>query len=144
MTAYHPRLAAAAVALGLLCGGCVTTVSPPPRTARTKVSAPRTKPVQCVGIRESTRLQREVAQANARRLYFSKHQGRRVARHARASRFIAVQTVRNTDSTGEATCMIFDRESGNLVGSMVYDCDRVPQVGQTVKFATYNATYVGS
>ena len=98
----------------------------------------------CVGTRESTRLQREVAQQNARRVYFSKRSSHRVARHHRRSRYIAVQTVRNTDSTGAATCMLFDSQNGQIVGSLVYDCDRVPQIGQTVKFATYNATYVGS
>ena len=97
----------------------------------------------CVGTRESTRHQREVAQANARRVYFSKAASRRVARRKRVSRFIAVQTVRNTDSTGAATCMIFDRQSESLVNTLVYDCDRVPQVGEAVKFVTFNTTYVG-
>ena len=145
MNGFPCRPAIATVVIGLLGAGCAMTA--PPRQAGTTQavsSTPKTpRAVLCVGTRESTRRQREVAQANARRVYFSKAAGRRVVRRKRVSRFIAVQTVRNTDSTGEATCMIFDRQSGSLVNTLVYDCDRVPQVGEAVKFVTFNTTYVG-
>ena len=146
MSGVPYRSLIAAVVLGLLATGCVTTTSPQQAgLSRASSSAPKTpRAALCVGTRESTRHQREVAQANARRVYFSKKAAsRRVARRKAISRFIAVQTVRNTDSTGEATCMIFDRESGNLVNTLVYDCDRIPQVGEAVKFVTFNTTYVG-
>ena len=107
------------------------------------MSGSRQKAVLCLGSRESTRQQREVAEANARRLYFSKRAKRRVAARKGRSHLIAVQTVRNTDSTGAATCMLFDTQSRQIVGSLVYDCARVPKIGESVKFATYNATYVG-
>ena len=146
MNGFPCRPAIATVVIGLLGAGCAMTA--PPRqagTSRASSSTPKApRAVLCVGNRESTRHQREVAQANARRVYFSKAAKSRVARRKRPiSRFIAVQTVRNTDSTGGATCMIFDRQSGNLVNTLVYDCDRVPQVGEAVKFVTFNTTYVG-
>ena len=146
MNATPLRVAVATLTLSLLGGGCVNTPAPPPaRTVRAAASTRRaSKPVSCVGIRESTRRQREVAQAAARRVYFSGHRSARQPRHhGGGSRYIAVKTESTTDSAGEATCMIFDRASGNLVNSLVYDCSRVPELGTTVKFASYNATYVG-
>ena len=40
--------------------------------------------------------------------------------------------------------MIFDTQSNEIVGNNVYDLKAAPQVGQTGKFDTYTAEYVGT
>jgi hypothetical protein len=40
--------------------------------------------------------------------------------------------------------MIWDTQSESVVGNNVYDVQSTPPVGQTAKFDTYSAEYVGS
>jgi hypothetical protein len=40
--------------------------------------------------------------------------------------------------------MIWDGESQQIVGNNVYDVESTPAIGQTAKFETYAAEYVGS
>jgi hypothetical protein len=40
--------------------------------------------------------------------------------------------------------MIFDTQSNQIVGNNVYDLKASPKVGQTTKFDTYTAEYVGT
>ena len=143
MHGFPLRLASSAVTLSLLFAGCATTPPPPPAKTSRTASSHKMKPVVCVATRESTRQQREVAEANARRVYFSKKSKRRMAMRKRRARYVAVQTVRNTDSTGDVSCMVFDVQTEKLIGTTVFDCDRAPQIGETIKFATFSATYVG-
>ncbi|MBV9656947.1 MAG: hypothetical protein JO295_02445 [Verrucomicrobia bacterium] len=86
--------------------------------------------------------QRQVAEENARRLYLAQSAERKAAIRRR-SRYIAVRTSRNSQSTGKASCMVFDTEKQQVVGNTVYDCRETPQTGSTAKFDSYNATYVG-
>ena len=152
MSGFPFRPTVAAVAVGLLSAGCAATkttsnprsVNTPSTTASASTSVSGRRATRCLGSRESTRRQRETAQANARRVYFSQGAKKRAAlRKQRRTRYVAVQTVRNTEAAGEASCMVFDLQSGKLADTLVYDCDQVPQVGETVKFATFIATYVG-
>ena len=84
--------------------------------------------------------QRAVAEANARRMY-----ARRAATLRRSNtRYIAVRTSRNSESKGAASVMVWDTQSQSLVGNTVYDVKSTPSAGSTVKFDSYNATYVGS
>jgi hypothetical protein len=58
-------------------------------------------------------------------------------------RYIAVKTVKEENSKGKDQVMIFDTQSNEIVGNNVYD-KAAPQVGQTSKFDTYTAEYVGT
>lgn len=59
-------------------------------------------------------------------------------------RYIAVQTVKEENSKGASQVMIFDTQSNQVVGNNVYDLKSSPKVGQTSKFDTYTAEYVGT
>jgi hypothetical protein len=59
-------------------------------------------------------------------------------------RYIAVKTVKEENSKGKDQVMIFDTQSNQIVGDNVYDLKAAPQVGQTSKFDTYTAEYVGT
>jgi len=59
-------------------------------------------------------------------------------------RFIAVKTERESQNKGQASVMIFDTQSNQVVGNNVYDLKAAPKVGQTTKFDTYTAEYVGA
>ncbi|MBV9658601.1 MAG: hypothetical protein JO295_10865 [Verrucomicrobia bacterium] len=144
-------LGSTALGFGLLLTSCAETSSHHSAASTSATSstsgsgAGSHQVVKCVLKHEATRHQREVAQENARRAYFSQSARRRAAlRHGKRSRYIAVQTVRNTESSGEASCMVFDTRNQQIVGNTVYDCDSVPAVGATAKFDSFDATYVGS
>ncbi len=59
-------------------------------------------------------------------------------------RFIAVQTEKTAQSQGKAAVMVFDTQTNEVVGNNVYDVKSTPPVGQTAKFDTYSAEYVGT
>ena len=61
-------------------------------------------------------------------------------------RYIAVDTVKNDKTSPKAkkAVMIYDTQSGSVVGNNVYDVQSPPSVGSTAKFETYSAEYVGS
>jgi hypothetical protein len=96
-------------------------------------------------------------QADARQRQVAAQRGRiasqRIAKRSTSSsskkkkpRYIAVDTVKNEKTSPKAkkAVMIYDTQSGNVVGNNVYDVQSPPAVGQTAKFDTYNAEYVGS
>ena len=66
------------------------------------------------------------------------------AKKAKPARFIAVQTERAETAQGKASVMVFDTQTREVVGNNVYDLKSAPQVGQTAKFDTYSAHYVGA
>lgn len=84
--------------------------------------------------------QRQVAEANARRVYAA-HQSEY---RRKKVRYIAVKTSRNKESTGATSCMVWDTQSEQLVGNTVYDTKATPQKGSTAKFDSYSAEYVSS
>ena len=63
---------------------------------------------------------------------------------AKKPRYIAVKTVKEENSKGSSQVMIFDTQSNQVVGNNVYDLKSSPKVGQTSKFDTYTAEYVGT
>jgi len=75
---------------------------------------------------------------------------RRIASRSRTTkkkpRYIAVDTVKNgkTSPKAKKAVMIYDTQSGQVVGNNVYDVQSPPSVGSTAKFDTYSAEYVGS
>lgn len=63
---------------------------------------------------------------------------------AKKPRYIAVETVKESNSQGKSQVMVFDTQSNEIVGNNVYDLKASPKVGQTTKFDTYTAEYVGT
>ena len=58
------------------------------------------------------------------------------------SRYIAVETERDSQSKGKGSVMIWDTKHNSLVSNDVYDVDSVPRKGQLAKFEEYEAVYV--
>lgn len=96
--------------------------------------------------------QRKVAEQRAR-LYMARLEKQREAssssgsvakKSSKQSRYIAVQTEKSPDSKGQATVMVFDTQTNQVVGNNVYDVKSTPKVGETSKFDTYSAQYVGT
>jgi len=63
----------------------------------------------------------------------------------KAPRYIAVDTVKNAQTSPGASkaVMIWDTQSEQIVGNNVYDVESAPPVGQTARFETVSAEYVG-
>lgn len=99
---------------------------------------------------QASERQRKIAEQRAR-LYMAqrKAQEKKAAQTASAKktkkpRYIAVKTVKEENSKGSSQVMIFDTQSNQVVGNNVYDLKSSPKVGQTSKFDTYTAEYVGT
>jgi hypothetical protein len=102
---------------------------------------------------QATERQRKIAEQRAR-LYMARQEAARKAaaqqsastakRKATKPRYIAVRTVKEENSKGKDQVMIFDTQSNEIVGNNVYDLKSPPKVGQTTKFDTYTAEYVGT
>lgn len=104
---------------------------------------------------QASERQRKIAEQRAR-LYLAEQQARekkaaQAAQTASSSkkqkkktRYIAVQTVKEENSKGASQVMIFDTQTNQVVGNNVYDLKSSPKVGQTSKFDTYTAEYVGT
>ncbi|MFA7345196.1 MAG: hypothetical protein WC003_12910 [Terrimicrobiaceae bacterium] len=97
---------------------------------------------------QATERQRKIAEQRAR-LYMARRQQQlaaqpTAAKKAKPARYIAVQTEKTEQSQGKASVMVFDTQTNEVVGNNVYDLKSAPQVGQTAKFDTYSAQYVGA
>lgn len=98
---------------------------------------------------QATERQRKIAEQRAR-IYLARLEQQRAAEAAagrkasKKPRYIAVKTDRSAQSQGEATVMVFDTQTNQVVGNNVYDLKSTPQVGQTAKLDTYSAQYVGA
>jgi hypothetical protein len=91
---------------------------------------------------QATERQRRIAEERARLAYESASAARK-ARY-RKTRYIAVDTVREKNSTGAKSVMIYDTQTEQVVGNNVYDVKQSPKAGTVSKFDTYSAEYVGS
>lgn len=96
---------------------------------------------------QATERQRKIAEQRAR-LYMARREqqlaSQPAAKKHKPARFIAVQTEKTEKSQGKASVMVFDTQTNEVVGNNVYDLKSAPQVGQTAKFDTYSAQYVGT
>ncbi|MCK9588959.1 MAG: hypothetical protein WC076_11210 [Terrimicrobiaceae bacterium] len=97
---------------------------------------------------QATERQRKIAEQRAR-IYLARRAKQLAAQPAAAKkqkspRYIAVQTEKSEQSQGKASVMVFDTQTNEVVGNNVYDLKSAPQVGQTAKFETYSAQYVGT
>ncbi|PTX94925.1 hypothetical protein DB345_11495 [Spartobacteria bacterium LR76] len=101
---------------------------------------------------QASERQRKIAEQRAR-VYLAEQAQKQKEQEAAAAaakakqkkpRYIAVQTVKEDTNQGKSQVMIFDTQSNELVGNNVYDLKSSPKVGQTTKFDTYSAEYVGT
>src|SRR5580693_6038455 len=91
---------------------------------------------------QATERQRRYAEERAR-LAYENASAQRKARY-RQARYIAVDTVREKDSSGAKSVMIYDTQTQQVVGNNVYDVKQTPKEGWVSKFDTYSAEYVGT
>jgi hypothetical protein len=91
---------------------------------------------------QATERQRRIAEERAR-LAYENASAQRKAQY-RKTRYIAVDTVRERNSAGAKSVMIYDTETEQVVGNNVYDVKQSPKEGTVSKFDTYSAEYVGA
>jgi hypothetical protein len=93
---------------------------------------------------QATEEQKKIAQARAELYYQKLDAEKRAELQKKKVRYIAVDTKKDDKIEGEKAVMVFDTQSQEIVGNDVYDVKSSPKVGQTTKFDTYTAEYVGS
>ena len=95
---------------------------------------------------QATERQHRIAEERAQRAYARMTAERKAKMKAQKTRYIAVDTEKNEQTSAEAkkSVMIWDTQSEQVVGNNVYDVKSPPPVGSTAKFDTYSAEYVGS
>lgn len=89
---------------------------------------------------QASERQRRLAEQRA----YAAYQKRKVAIKKKKVRYIAVDTVKESNNKGAKAVMIYDTQTEKVVGNNVYDVKTAPAVGSTAKFETYSAEYVGS
>jgi hypothetical protein len=146
--------AALAVGIPLAVAGVNPAVTIPVTLGATALAAGAT---YVIAKHQATERQRRVAEQRAR-LYMAQREaaekqartastqrsGKKSSGTSKQSRFIAVKTEKEDFNKGQSAVMIFDTQSNQVVGNKVYDLKTSPKVGQTSKFDTYTAQYVGS
>ncbi len=83
-------------------------------------------------------------QQAARKAATASSSGTKKAKAPKETRYIAVETPNESFNKGQSAVMIYDTQSDEIVGNNVYDLKTTPKVGQTSKFDTYTAEYVGT
>ncbi|MBV8351371.1 MAG: hypothetical protein JO251_22190 [Verrucomicrobia bacterium] len=91
---------------------------------------------------KATERQRRIAEERARLAYENAPAPRKA--QYRKQRYIAVDTVREKDSAGAKSVMLYDTQTQQVVGNNVYDVKQAPKEGSISKFDTYSAEYVGA
>jgi hypothetical protein len=90
---------------------------------------------------QATERQRRVAEERARLAYQQMSAQRQAT--VKKRRYIAVPTVRDSNSKGAQSVMVYDTQTQQIVGNDVYDVKQSPKVGTVSKYDTYTAEYVG-
>jgi tetratricopeptide (TPR) repeat protein len=98
--------------------------------------------VSVIAKRDATERQRRIAEKRAR-LADEQRTPERKAR-VRKTRYIAVATVREKNSKGAKSVMVYDTQEQQVVGNNVYDVKSTPKEGQVTKWDTHTAEYVGT
>jgi hypothetical protein len=91
---------------------------------------------------KATERQRRYAEERARLAYENAPPPRKLT--YQKTRYIAVDTVREQNSSGAKSVMIYDTQTQQVVGNNVYDVKEAPKEGTVSKFDTYSAEYVGA
>jgi cell division protein FtsL len=94
---------------------------------------------------QATERQRRVAEQRAKVYYGRLSTEKKTALKKKRVRYIAVDTEKDERTSPQAkkSVMIWDTQSEQVVGNNVYDVQNPPDRGQTAKFETYSAEYVG-
>jgi NADPH:quinone reductase-like Zn-dependent oxidoreductase len=94
----------------------------------------------------ATERQRRIAEQRAQAYMKKASPDRKAAMQRKKVRYIAVDTVQDerTSPKAEKSVMLWDTESGEIVGNTVYDVEDPPAVGGTTRFESYSAEYVGA
>jgi hypothetical protein len=102
--------------------------------------------VVVIAKRQASERQRKIAEERARKFQAKLTPEKKAVMKKKHVRYIAVETVRDerTSPKAKKDVMIWDTESQQIVGNNVYDVESTPPVGQTAKFETYAAEYVGT
>ncbi len=149
---HRRHLAVALAALAVLAGcEAVQRVAPSvvgtaasyiPGASRVPVGTITMIAIRVIQHYQATKKQREVATARAQ-TFTRKVETKRKPKPK--TRYVAVETPRVEKSKGQASVMIFDTETQQLVGNnQVYDIEKKPSKGEVAKFDTYTAQYVGT
>jgi hypothetical protein len=91
---------------------------------------------------EATERQRRTAEARAHLAYQDLSPERKA--RVKKNRYIVVDTVREKDSQGAKSVMIYDTQTQQVVGSNVYDVKQSPKGGTSLQIEAYPGVYVGS
>jgi tetratricopeptide (TPR) repeat protein len=97
--------------------------------------------VAVIARRDATERQRRIAEKRAR-LADEQINSERKPR-VRKTRYVVVATVREKDSEGAKSVMIYDTQKQQVVGNNVYDVKSTPKEGQITKMDTHTVEYVG-
>lgn len=102
--------------------------------------------VVVIAKRQASARQRAIAEQRAKKFQASLTPEKKAVMKKKKVRYIAVQTEKDerTHPKAKADVMIWDVESQQIVGNNVYDVESTPQIGQTARFETYAAEYVGT
>ncbi len=102
--------------------------------------------VYVIAKRQASERQRRIAEERARAYQRRLTPAKKATMRKKKVRYIAVDTVKDerTSPKAKKDVMIWDIESQQIVGNNVYDVESTPAIGQTAKFETYAAEYVGS
>jgi len=96
--------------------------------------------------RRASERQRKIAEERAKAFQAKLTPAKKAEMKKKKVRYIAVKTEKDarTVPQAKADVMIWDVESQQIVGNNVYDVESTPQIGQTARFETYAAEYVGT
>ena len=102
--------------------------------------------VYIIAKRKASERQRKIAEERARAFQRKLSTEKKATMKKKKVRYIAVDTVKDerTSPKAKKNVMIWDVEREQIVGNNVYDVESTPSVGQTAKFETYAAEYVGT
>jgi hypothetical protein len=102
--------------------------------------------VHIIAKRQASQRQRKIAEQRARAFQAKLSAEKKTTMKKKKVRYIAVDTEKDerTSANAKKNVMIWDVESESIVGNNVYDVESTPAVGQTAKFETYAAEYVGA
>ena len=102
--------------------------------------------VYIIAKRKASEKQRRIAEERAKAFQAKLTAEKKATLKKKKVRYIAIDTVKDerTSPKAKKNVMIWDVESQQIVGNNVYDVESTPPVGQTAKFETYAAEYVGT
>jgi hypothetical protein len=102
--------------------------------------------VVVIAKRQASERQRKIAEERAKKFQATLTPAKKAELKKKKVRYIAIDTEKDTRTSPKAKkdVMIWDVESQQIVGNNVYDVESTPPIGQTAKFETYAAEYVGT